>query len=581
MALLVIAEMVMTVGATDETGRGVDGVAGVGFDGSTSPDRPPGETPSVIRDTLAAALRSALSTLEIQPIPESVHLERPARREHGDWSSNIALATAKAAGWNPRELAGRMAEVLNADLPAHVTSVEIAGPGFVNFRLADSWLHDVLIDVENGGLEKYATSSVGTGTKVLLEFVSANPTGPLHAGHGRGAAYGDSLARILERCGYEVDRENYLNDRGTQMQLFVASLIARRDGTALPEGGYQGEYIVDWAAELPADADVFEWGEERAVADHRLTLSRMNVEFDNWFSEKSMVASGAIDVTLADLRERGVVYEEGGAVWLRSTDYGDDKDRVLIKSDGEFTYLLPDVAYHRDKFARGYDLLIDVWGADHHGYVPRMKAAMQSLGHDPAELECAIIQLVNLLKGGEPVRFSKRAGDIVELSEVLDEVGADAARLTYLLQSIDSTQTFDYDVVKSRAMDNPVYYVQMAYARIQSIFRVALERSVATLPIAQVDLSLLIHERELEVLRVLSELPDTVSTAAVDRAPHRIATWVRELAGAVHGFYHDCYVMGDGVSSELTQARLHLVEAASVGLAIGLDLLGVSAPDQM
>ena len=581
MALLVIAEMVMTVGATDETGRGVDGVAGVGFDGSTSPDRPPGETPSVIRDTLAAALRSALSTLEIQPIPESVHLERPARREHGDWSSNIALATAKAAGWNPRELAGRMAEVLNADLPAHVTSVEIAGPGFVNFRLADSWLHDVLIDVENGGLEKYATSSVGTGTKVLLEFVSANPTGPLHAGHGRGAAYGDSLARILERCGYEVDRENYLNDRGTQMQLFVASLIARRDGTALPEGGYQGEYIVDWAKELPANADVFEWGEERAVADHRLTLSRMNVEFDNWFSEKSMVASGAIDVTLADLRERGVVYEEGGAVWLRSTDYGDDKDRVLIKSDGEFTYLLPDIAYHRDKFARGYDLLIDVWGADHHGYVPRMKAAMQSLGHDPAELECAIIQLVNLLKGGEPVRFSKRAGDIVELSEVLDEVGADAARLTYLLQSIDSTQTFDYDVVKSRAMDNPVYYVQMAYARIQSIFRVALERSVATLPIAQVDLSLLIHERELEVLRVLSELPDTVSTAAVDRAPHRIATWVRELAGAVHGFYHDCYVMGDGVSSELTQARLHLVEAASVGLAIGLDLLGVSAPDQM
>jgi len=580
-ALLVIAEMVMTVGATDETGRGVDGVAGVGFDGSTSPDRPPGETPSVIRDTLAAALRSALSTLEIQPIPESVHLERPARREHGDWSSNIALATAKAAGWNPRELAGRMAEVLNADLPAHVTSVEIAGPGFVNFRLADSWLHDVLIDVENGGLEKYATSSVGTGTKVLLEFVSANPTGPLHAGHGRGAAYGDSLARILERCGYEVDRENYLNDRGTQMQLFVASLIARRDGTALPEGGYQGEYIVDWAKELPANADVFEWGEERAVADHRLTLSRMNVEFDNWFSEKSMVASGAIDVTLADLRERGVVYEEGGAVWLRSTDYGDDKDRVLIKSDGEFTYLLPDIAYHRDKFARGYDLLIDVWGADHHGYVPRMKAAMQSLGHDPAELECAIIQLVNLLKGGEPVRFSKRAGDIVELSEVLDEVGADAARLTYLLQSIDSTQTFDYDVVKSRAMDNPVYYVQMAYARIQSIFRVALERSVATLPIAQVDLSLLIHERELEVLRVLSELPDTVSTAAVDRAPHRIATWVRELAGAVHGFYHDCYVMGDGVSSELTQARLHLVEAASVGLAIGLDLLGVSAPDQM
>jgi arginyl-tRNA synthetase len=307
----------------------------------------------------------------------------------------------------------------------------------------------------------------------------------------------------------------------------------------------------------------------------------MNVDFDSWFSERSMVDSGAIETTLADLRERGVVYEKDGATWLRSTDFRDDKDRVLIKSDGEFTYLLPDIAYHRDKFSRGYDLLIDVWGADHHGYVPRMKAAMQALGHDPAELEVQIIQLVNLLKGGEPVRFSKRAGDIVELAEVLDEVGADSARLTYLLQSIDSTQTFDYDVVKSRAMDNPVFYVQMAYARIRSIFRVAEERAVAIAPLDQVDLSLLTHERELEILRTLSELPDTVVTASADRAPHRIATWIRELAGAVHGFYHDCYVMGDGVSPELTQARLQLASAASVGLLVGLDLLGVSAPEQM
>jgi arginyl-tRNA synthetase len=535
----------------------------------------------VIRDSLATALRSALSALEVQPLPDQIHLERPARREHGDWSSNAALATAKAAGWNPRELAGRVAEILTADPPPHVTAVEIAGPGFVNFRLADSWLQDVLAEVQTAGVAEYARSRTGSDTRVLVEFVSANPTGPLHAGHGRGAAYGDSLARILERCGYSVSRENYLNDRGTQMKLFAASLRARRDGTPIPEGGYQGQYIIDWASEMPDGVDVSDWGEERAIADHLLTLGRMNVHFDSWFSEKSMVESGAIEVTLADLRERGVVYDEDGAVWLRSTDYGDDKDRVLIKSDGEFTYLLPDIAYHRDKFSRGFDLLIDVWGADHHGYVPRMKAAMQSLGHDPAELECAIIQLVNLLKGGEPVRFSKRAGDIVELAEVLDEVGADSARLTYLLQSIDSTQTFDYDVVKSRAMDNPVYYVQMAYARIRSIFRVAAERGVVIDPLASVDLSLLTHERELDVLRALSELPDTVETAAVDRAPHRISTWVRELAGAVHGFYHDCYVLGDGVPIELTQARLHLVEGASVGLAIGLDLLGVSAPDQL
>jgi arginyl-tRNA synthetase len=539
----------------------------------------------VIRDQLAASLHAALSSLEVTPLPETINLERPARREHGDWSSNVALAAAKRAGWNPRELAGKLAEILNADPPAHVTAVEIAGPGFVNFRLADSWLHDVALEVLDHGVKGYARSSVGTGTRVQVEFVSANPTGPLHAGHGRGAAYGDSLGRILERCGYEVSRESYLNDRGVQMQKFIDSLEARRLGDEPPADGYHGQYVIDWAADIPENIvdrdELWEWGEARAVEDHREVLARMNVHFDHWFSERSMVESGAIDVTLADLREHGVVYESDGAVWLRSTDYGDDKDRVLVKSDGEFTYLLPDIAYHRDKYARGFDLLIDVWGADHHGYVPRMKAAMQALGHDPAELECAIIQLVNLLKGGEPVRLSKRAGDVVELRDVFDEVGADSARLTYLLQSIDSPQTFDYDLVKSQANDNPVFYVQMAFARIQSIFRVAAERGVERVPLDRVDLSLLTHERELDVLRVLSELPDTVVVAANDRAPHRIATWVRELAGAVHGFYHDCYVMGDGIAPELTQARLQLVEAASVGLAIGLDLLGVSAPEQM
>jgi len=535
----------------------------------------------VIRDQLATALHTVLSTLEVTPLPETVHLERPARREHGDWSSNVALVAGKKAGWNPRELAGRMAEILNASPPPHVTAVEVAGPGFVNFRLADSWLHDVLAEVVEAGTHDYARVDVGGGARVLVEFVSANPTGPLHAGHGRGAAYGDSLARVLARTGHEVSRENYLNDRGTQMQLFVASLAARQRGEEPPEGGYQGQYIVDWAAEIPEGADLLEWGEARAIADHRDTLARMGVHFDTWFSERSMVETGAIETTLADLRERGVVYDHEGAVWLRSTDFGDDKDRVLVKSDGQYTYLLPDIAYHRDKFARGHEVLIDVWGADHHGYVPRMQAAMQALGHGPIELECAIIQLVNLIKNGEPVRFSKRAGNVVELADVLDEVGPDSARLTYLLQSIDSTQTFDFDLVKSQAMDNPVFYVQMAYARIRSIERVATERGVTRVPFTEVDRSLLLHERELEVLRVLSELPDTVVAAANDRAPHRIATWVRELAGAVHGFYHDCYVMGDGVPAELTQARLWLVEAAAIGLQIGLDLLGLSAPEQI
>jgi arginyl-tRNA synthetase len=415
--------------------------------------------------------------------------------------------------------------------------------------------------------------------------VSANPTGPLHAGHGRNAAYGDSLARLLARCGYDVHRETYLNDRGTQMQLYADSLAAARDGLAVPDDGYHGQYIAEWAKELPPDADALEWGYARALEEHRQTLGRMNVQFDTWFSERSMVNSAAVDVTLTDLRSRGVVYEDGGATWLRSSDFGDDKDRVLIKSDGEYTYLLPDIAYHRDKLGRGFDLLIDVWGADHHGYVARMKAAMAALGHDDDQLECQITQLVNLVEHGEPVRLSKRAGDIIELRDVLDEVGADPARLTYLLQSIDTSQTFDFDVVRSQAMENPVYYVQMAHARVRSIERVAAERGVTRIPLAEVDLSVLRDERELDLLRVLSELPDTLAVAVADRSPHKVATWVRELAGRLHGFYHDCRVLSapgtDDISAEVTQARLWLVEAAGVGLAVGLDLLGISAPDSM
>jgi arginyl-tRNA synthetase len=535
----------------------------------------------LIRDQLADALRRALDTLEVEPVPVVIGMERPARREHGDWSSNVALVTAKGAGMNPRELAGRLAEILTATPPPHVESVEVAGPGFVNFRLADSWLHDVLGDVVDQGLDGYGRLDVGSGTRVNVEFVSANPTGPLHAGHGRGAAYGDSLARLLERCGYQVQRENYLNDRGTQMGAYAASLMARKTGSPLPEHGYAGDYIAEWAAEMPDGADPVEWGEARAIEDHRQVLEAMGVRFDTWFSERSLVDSGAMDATLADLRARAAAFDDDGAVWLRSTDFGDDKDRVLVRSDGEPTYLLPDIAYHRDKLARGFDLLIDVWGADHHGYVPRMKAALQALGHDPATLEVPIVQLVNLMKGGQPVRLSKRTGDIVELRDVLDEVGPDAARLTFLLQSIDSPQTFDLDLVSSQAMDNPVYYVQMAYARIRSIKRKAAEVGVERQALVQVDRGLLTHGRELDVLRALSTLADVLGAACADRAPHRVTTWVRELAGAVHGFYHDCYVLGDGVSPELTQARMWLVEAAEIGLAIGLGLLGVGAPESM
>ena len=533
---------------------------------------------------------SALRTAEVDPLPDEVHLERPARREHGDWSSNVALATGKKAGRNPRDLAATLAQSLNADPPAHVESVEIAGPGFLNFRLRHTWLHEVLSDVVDQGEAAYATPDVGRGERVLIEFVSANPTGPLHAGHGRGAAYGDSLGRVLARAGYEVGREFYINDRGTQMAKYAASLVARKQGEPLPEDGYAGASVHEWAAEMPDDVDPLDWGRERALRDHREVLASFGVQFDVWFSEREMVASGTIEATLDDLAEHGATYQSDGATWLRSTDFGDDKDRVLVKSDGEYTYLLPDIAYHRDKLQRGWQLLVDVLGADHHGYVARMRAALMALGHPPEAFDPELTQMVRLMEGGTEVRLSKRTGDIIELREVIEDVGADSARLTYLLQGIDSPQTFDLDLVRSQAMENPVFYVQYAHARIHSMVRTAASRGVQRQPIDQVELSVLVHERELDVLRSLAELPDVIESAARNRAPHQVATWVRELAGRFHGFYHDCRVLDpesvptgadSTVSPELTQARLWLCESARIGLAIGLDLLGVSAPEEM
>ncbi len=540
----------------------------------------------MIRETLASAVESAATDIGLDPAAVNWTMERPARREHGDWSCNIALASAKAAGRNPREIAGDLIAALEATDLAHVDAVEIAGPGFVNFRLAPSWLHDVLVDVVEAGEDGYARLDIGAGTKVNVEFVSANPNGPLHAGHGRGAAYGDSLARILERAGFDVTRECYLNDRGVQMLRYAESLLARKRLEEVPDGGYGGQYIADWASEMPdevADAGidaVRAWGYERALADQREVLEAFHVRFDVWSSEQALVDSGAMDKALADLRERGHAYDHDGATWLRSTDFGDDKDRPLVKSDGEPTYLLPDTAYHRDKFERGFDLLIDVWGADHHGYVPRMRAAIEALGHDPSEFEVPIVQIVRLERDGKEVRLSKRAGDIVELRDLIDHVGADVARLTYLLQSIDSQQTIDLGLITTQSNENPVFYVQYANARIHSIMGKVAEAGIERAPLADVDLSLLTHGREIELLRTLSELPDVLGVAARERTPHTITNWVRELADRFHGFYHDCYVIGD-VPAELTQARLWLVESARVGLSIGLDLLGVSAPETM
>ena len=538
----------------------------------------------MIRDQLLSAVRSGLLALGVENVSDAVVVERPARREHGDWSTNAALVSSKALGRNPREVGQELADYLTENRPAHVEALEIAGPGFVNFRLAPTWLHDVLAEVVAGGVENYARLGIGSGTKVNVEFVSANPTGPLHAGHGRWAAYGDSLCRIFERCGYVPHSETYVNDRGVQISNYAKSLLARKTGEPVPEDGYVGEYIIEWAAEMPGDitdlSGAAGWGIDFALADQQAALAAMHVSFDTWSSERASVDAGHLESALDRLQEAGHVYDEGGAKWLRTTDFGDDKDRVLIKSDGDYTYLTPDIGYHENKFERG-DLVIDILGADHHGYVARMSAALQMLGHPADSYEVIIGQNVKLLRDGVEVKLSKRTGEIVELAELVDEVGPDVARFAYLMQSIDTGQTIDIDLLKQESSENPVFYVQYAHARIHSIGRKAAELGIERAGLAEVDLALLTHERELEVLRLLGELPEIVEFACIDRAPHKIATWVRELAGAYHGFQHDCPVLREDVPDELRQARLWLVEAARIGFAIGLDLLGVDAPEAM
>ncbi len=515
-------------------------------------------------------------------VPEQIGLEQPANRDHGDWSSNLALATSKQVGGNPRDLAAQLIENLEAQRIEHVSGIEIAGPGFINFHLEPTWLHAVLREVVDGGIEAFGASETGTGKTINVEFVSANPTGPLHAGHGRGAVYGDALSRLLEWTGYDVIREFYINDRGVQMQTFGSSLAARHEGREPDEGGYMGEYITEWAAEMPDDVDPVEWGYARALRDQKEVLAMLNIVFDVWFSERSLVGDGKLDAALDRLREREMVFDQDDATWLRSTDFGDDKDRVLVKSDGQYTYLTPDIAYHDDKFSRASEL-VNVWGADHHGYIPRMKAAMQALGHDPANLDVQVTQMVKLMRNGQEVKLAKRTGDIELLRDLVDEVGADAARFTYLLHSIDSQQTFDLALAASQASDNPVFNTQYAHARIRRVQSRVTDAGIERAPIDDVDLSLLTHPREVEILRVLFGISDTVQVAARERAPHRVVGWVRELASAVHSFYQnkDCYVIGDDVSPERTQARLWLIEAARIGLAATLGRLGVSAPESM
>jgi arginyl-tRNA synthetase len=543
----------------------------------------------MIQDSLRNALREALVAAGFPEPAEPIVLDVPKQREHGDWSSPVALTLARTVRRPPREIAEAIKAALDAALDAgrasHLARVEVAGPGHLNLFLDRAWLAEVLRTVVADGA-RFGTAESLAGRRINLEFVSANPTGPLHAGGGRWVAVGDAIANLLAAQGADVHREYYLNDAGAQLDRFCDSLHARYVGREPPDDGYRGQYLVDMARRLHAelgddvDADTAcEWGYAEIVEGLKDDLGRIGVHFDTWFSERTLHERGDVSRVITDLESRGVTYEKDGAKWLRATDFGDTRDRVIVRSDGTTTYLCNDFAYHRDKFARGYTHLIDIWGADHHGQVKSLQAGMEALGYPAGEPEIVLGQFVKLMHGGREVRISKRTGNIIALADILDEVDPDVARMVFLLQSIDSPQTFDLDVVTAQSMENPVYYVQYAHARIASIGRRADAAGVGRRPLEEVDLSRLAHEREEDLLRALAMYPQVVSDAAATRAPQKVTTWVRDFARAFHGFYRDCRVLSE--DEALTQARLWLTEASRIGLANALALLGVHAPEEM
>lgn len=553
--------------------------------------------PQAIHEAVAGALAAAHAAGAVgdDPAGWDYVVERPRDRSHGDWATNVAMVGAKRAGMPPRDLAAAVIAHL-PDVP-YLASTEIAGPGFINFTLTDGWYLEVLRRAASGGPD-HARSDEGAGERIQVEFVSSNPNGPLHIGHARGGVVGDVIARLLDYVGHPVEREYYYNDAGAQMTRYAASLDAacRRalgEDAPAPEDGYHGRYVEEWGAELAAEkgeslvdlpeeerlAEVLAWGLERAITDIEQTLDLVGIPFDVWFSERTLHDRGEVAEALGRLEQAGHVYRAEGAVWLRTTDFGDEKDRVLVTSDGRYTYLAPDVAYHLDKFDRGFDRVINVWGADHHGYVARMKASLEALGIDPDRLEIVITQLVNLARGGEPVRMSMRAGEFVTFREVIEEVGADAVRYFLAAFSPDTQITFDLEEARRQSMDNPVYYLQYAHARMRSLEGFAAEQGVQRVPLEEADLALLTHPAEIEVLKQCDRLGEEVREAALRRAPHRITAYGYDVATAFHRFYTDCRIVTE--DADLTQARLWLVEAArSVMLAV-LGLLGIGAPERM
>jgi len=542
-------------------------------------------------DTLRSALVQAAAKLGA-PVAD-VLLERPKDPAHGDVATNLALALAKTLKEKPRDVAGKLVAALQLP-PGFVRKVEIAGPGFINFFLAGEQVVAVLPAILAAGAG-YGKSDVGHGAKVNVEFVSANPTGPLHVGHGRGAALGDGIAALLGWTGWSVTREFYVNDAGTQIDKLAQSLWARVQQLAgraaeVPEGGYQGDYLKELAegilakegrpfADLPEQEGLRRCrtiGVRSQRAEQDEDLLELRVRFDVVFNESDLYQDGLVEQTLAELTKRGHTFEEDGALWLRTTAFGDDKDRVLRKRDGTYTYLVPDIAYHRHKHERGFERAIDVWGADHHGYTPRMQAALRALGYPEDFLHVEIVQLVRVMRGGEEVRFSKRTGDFVSLRDLFEETGVDAARYFFLMRRGDSQFVFDVDLAKSQTEENPVFYVQMAHARMTGIFRVAARAAESVTP-EGVDLSVLTQPEELALLKDMAEFPSIVAGAATALEPHRITGYLEGLARIAHGWYHKYRVLGEPEEA----ARLVLARAVRQVLANGLTLLGITAPERM
>ncbi|TAL16744.1 arginine--tRNA ligase [bacterium] len=550
-----------------------------------------------LTDLIVKAHRLAVSKGELPDgeLP-AWKIELPKNPEHGDYAANIAMTLAGAAKLPPRKVAQLLLDNLS-DPEGVLQSFEIAGPGFINFRFRPARWQEVVRDIEREG-EKFGHSGAGKGKRVQVEFVSANPTGPLHVGHGRGAAVGDILAKIMSAAGYRVDKEYYINDAGNQIATLGGSVYLRyleQHGrqVSFPENFYQGEYIKEIARdkcseeggrylemeEAEAIDALGRYAGARILREIKEDLERFGVTFDNWYSERSLYESGEVARVLKELEESGAAYRQDGALWLRTSAYGDEKDRVMVRADGRETYFASDIAYHFEKFRRGYDEVVDIWGADHHGYIPRIKAALKASGRDPEALHVLMVQLVNLLREGKPVSMSTRSGEFVTLQEVYEEVGVDAARFLFLTRSSDTTLDFDIEVAKRQTADNPVFYVQYANARIRSVLREAKTTGIEVPGAAAADLSPLVTEDELEIIKFLHYFPEVVEGAALYLEPHKVAYYLQDLAARFHQYYNKHRFLVD--DQKLCLARLCLISAISRVIVNGLALLGVSSPESM